>query len=101
MSILLQINTVVNSCSTGRIAEEIGQVAIKNGWKSYIAYGRNTRPSKSELIKIGNDFTNITEQRTKEVEKKLNTRQRKRFDYENPIFVMEKLLFNVEVAFMS
>lgn len=50
---LLQINTVVNSGSTGRIAEDIGQLCIANGWSSYIAYGRNTRKSASELIKIG------------------------------------------------
>lgn len=56
MKTLLQINTVVNSGSTGRIAEEIGQLAISKGWKSYIAYGRNTRPSQSKLIKIGNDW---------------------------------------------
>ena len=53
MPILLQINVLVNSGSTGRIAEEIGQLAIQRGWKSYIAYGRNERPSKSRLIKIG------------------------------------------------
>ena len=52
---LLQINSVVNSGSTGRIAEEIGQLAIKNGWRSCIAY-RNDRPSESQLIKIGNDW---------------------------------------------
>lgn len=56
MKTLLQINTVVNSGSTGRIAEEIGQTAIKGGWESYIAYGRNERPSNSELIKIGNKW---------------------------------------------
>ena len=48
MKKLLQINTVVNSGSTGRIAEEIGQLALKNGWQSYIAFGRNVRKSKSE-----------------------------------------------------
>ncbi len=53
---LLQINTVVNSGSTGRIAEEIGLTAMAVGWESYIAYGRNERPSKSKLIKIGNDW---------------------------------------------
>jgi len=53
---LLQINSVVNFGSTGRITEEIGQTAIGAGWKSYIAYGRNDRPSQSELIKIGNDW---------------------------------------------
>ena len=56
MKTLLQINTVVNTGSTGRIAEEIGQTAIKNGWKSYIAYGRNKRSSQSKLIKIGNEW---------------------------------------------
>lgn len=56
MPIILQINTVVNSGSTGRIAEEIGQLVSSNGWTSYIAYGRNDRPSKSKLLKIGNDF---------------------------------------------
>jgi putative colanic acid biosynthesis glycosyltransferase len=58
MKKILQINTVVNSGSTGRITEEIGQLAIKAGWKSYIAYGRNKRPSESELIKIGNSWDN-------------------------------------------
>jgi len=56
MPTLLQINTVVNYGSTGKIAEEIGEVSIKNGWKSYIAFGRNERTSKSNLIKIGNKF---------------------------------------------
>ena len=53
---LLQINTVVNSGSTGRIAEEIGQTAMSAGWRSVIAYGRNPRPSASELIRIGSDW---------------------------------------------
>jgi putative colanic acid biosynthesis glycosyltransferase len=53
---ILQINTIVNSGSTGRIAEDIGKVLISNGHQSYIAYGRNDRPSASNLIKIGNDL---------------------------------------------
>lgn len=53
---LLQINSVVNTGSTGRISEEIGQSAISEGWESYIAYGRNGRPSKSKLIKIGSNI---------------------------------------------
>lgn len=56
MPILLQINSVANTGSTGRIAEGIGQTAIKAGWKSYIAYGRYANPSQSELIKIGNKW---------------------------------------------
>jgi len=54
MPVLLQINSNANVGSTGRIAEEIGLKAIENGWTSYIAYGRNARPSKSRKIKIGN-----------------------------------------------
>ena len=50
---ILQINTVVNSGSTGRIAEDIGNVLMMNGHESYIAYGRGNRPSKSKLITIG------------------------------------------------
>jgi len=56
MKKLLQINSVVNSGSTGHIAEEIGIEAMKNGWKSYIAYWRNVRPSQSKTIKIWNDW---------------------------------------------
>jgi len=49
---LLQINTVVNFGSTGRIAEDIGVMAINHGWRSYIAYGRFGRNSQSELVDI-------------------------------------------------
>lgn len=51
---ILQINTVANSGSTGRITEGIGQEIINKGWQSYIAYGRTANPSTSILIKIGN-----------------------------------------------
>jgi len=56
MKKLLQINSVVNSGSTGRIAEEIAQTAITSDWESFIAYGRNERPSVSNLIRIGNNL---------------------------------------------
>ena len=55
MKTLLQINVVVNVGSTGRIAEDIGKLAIKQGWSSYIAYGRSSGSSHSNLIKIGTD----------------------------------------------
>jgi glycosyltransferase involved in cell wall biosynthesis len=55
---VLQINTVANSGSTGRIAEEIGNVLMANGHQSYIAYGRNNATSSSQLIKIGNKWDN-------------------------------------------
>lgn len=53
MKTILQINIVGNFGSTGRIAENIGQLAIADGWQSYIAFGRYERESQSELIKIG------------------------------------------------
>ena len=36
---ILQINTVGNSGSTGRIAEQIGIAAMRRGWQSHIASG--------------------------------------------------------------
>lgn len=56
MKKILQINSVLNFGSTGRIAEGIGQAAIRHGWESYIAYGRNQRDSQSRAIKVGNDW---------------------------------------------
>lgn len=51
---LLQVNVTANWGSTGKIAESIGLAAMRNGWESYIAYGRYSNPSQSKLIKIGN-----------------------------------------------
>ena len=50
---LLQINITANRGSTGRIAEQIGRMAIVNGWESYIAYGRVAGLSDSKLIHVG------------------------------------------------
>jgi len=54
MPTLLQINVTCNSGSTGKIAEQIGSLALKNGWRSIIAYSRGNAESESETIKIGN-----------------------------------------------
>jgi putative colanic acid biosynthesis glycosyltransferase len=54
MPTLLQINTVVNQGSTGRIAEAIGKTALAAGWRSVIAHGRPARSSASETIRLGN-----------------------------------------------
>ena len=51
---ILQINTTVNSGSTGRIAEDIGKTLISAGYESHIAFGRGKQKSNSKLIKIGN-----------------------------------------------
>lgn len=56
---LLQINSVANIGSTGHIAEQIGEKVLAEGWESFIAYGRVARPSKSELIRIGNKFDTL------------------------------------------
>lgn len=53
---LFQINVCSNIFSTGKIASEIGELAIDSGWDSYIAYGREFRPSRNIPIKIGNIF---------------------------------------------
>jgi len=57
MKTLLQININANIGSTGRIAEQIGMLAIKEGWRSIIAYGREKRNSASELIKINSRWS--------------------------------------------
>ena len=51
---ILQINTTVNSGSTGRIAEDIGKTLISAGHESHIAFGRGNQKSVSKLIRIGN-----------------------------------------------
>lgn len=56
MKKLVQINSVINSGSTGRIAEDIGSIAINEGWESIIAFGRNESHSQSKKIKIGNNL---------------------------------------------
>lgn len=57
---ILQINTTINTGSTGRIAEDIGQILLSENQESYIAFGRNDNQSKSKKIKIGTkkDFYN-------------------------------------------
>ncbi|GHV73887.1 glycosyl transferase [Spirochaetia bacterium] len=54
MPTLFQICSSVNWGSVDRIAEQIGQIAILDGWESYITYARYHLPSKSKVIKIGN-----------------------------------------------
>ena len=54
---IVQINSIVNSGSTGHIAEQIGQLIKKEGWESYIVYGRNNRSTESIGIKIGSKIS--------------------------------------------
>ena len=61
MKKLLQINPVIRTnTSTGRIMQEIGELAMANGWESYIAYsgGRDgIKPCKSKLIPVGSKLS--------------------------------------------
>lgn len=54
MKKILQINTCITQ-STGRIAQQIGEAAIAEGWDSYIAFPARVPKveSKSHLIHIG------------------------------------------------
>lgn len=54
---ILQIAISANWGSAGKIAEQIGLVAMSHGWESYIAYGRHANPSKSHLIRVGSNWT--------------------------------------------
>lgn len=53
---LFQVNVEANYGSTGRIASGIGDLALNEGWESYIAYGQKHASSSSELIKVGNNL---------------------------------------------
>lgn len=53
---ILQINSVANSGSTGRIAENIGLVLQEAGHESYIAFGRESQPSQLDTIRIGSKW---------------------------------------------
>lgn len=59
MKKLLQINPVLRiSTSTGRIMQEIGELAMQNGWESYLAYGRDEEGEcKSHVIRIGDKWS--------------------------------------------
>ena len=58
MKKLLQINPVIRrNTSTGKIMQELGELAMSHGWESYIAYSRarDGVPSHtSRLIPVGN-----------------------------------------------
>lgn len=51
---VLQINSVYNYGSTGRIAESIGKKVMERDGTSIVAYGRSANPGSLKTIKIGN-----------------------------------------------
>jgi glycosyltransferase involved in cell wall biosynthesis len=56
---VLQINSVVNSGSTGRIVEDIGLTVMAAGHQSYIAAAYTNRPSQSVVIPVGNKIDRV------------------------------------------
>lgn len=56
---VLQINSRVNSGSTGRITEDIGVVLLKSGYRSIIASAYTEKSSSSEVIKVGYEIDRI------------------------------------------
>lgn len=63
MKTLLQINPVLRvNTSTGRIMQEIGELAMQHGWRSCIAYGKGRdgiKSCQSEVIPVGNKWSTI------------------------------------------
>lgn len=61
MKTLLQINPVIRlNTSTGRIMQEIGELAMQYDWQSYIAYSRGRdgiKPCASQLLPVGNRWS--------------------------------------------
>ena len=57
---IVQINTIVNSGSTGKIAENIGRVIMVKDHESHICFGRGENNSASKLFRIGNSFDTIS-----------------------------------------
>lgn len=53
---LLIFNTVLNSGSTGRIAEEIGLKANNNGFESYCTYGIKNNNSRLKSLQVSSKF---------------------------------------------
>ncbi|MBS1739041.1 MAG: hypothetical protein JST88_00735 [Bacteroidetes bacterium] len=46
--VIFQISSQLNVGSVGRIAEQIGEKIIEQGWESYIVYGRKALGSQSK-----------------------------------------------------
>ncbi len=51
---ILELNTVCDTGSTGRIAAEVARLAKQRGHDVWFAYGRGTHPSDIQGYKIGN-----------------------------------------------
>lgn len=63
MKKLLQINPVLRqNTSTGRIMQEIGELAARHGWKTYMAYSKGRdgiQECQSEIVPVGNKWSTL------------------------------------------
>ena len=73
--------------------------------RPYHAWERGANENLNGLIRQyfpkRTDFKTVTNQQIQDVEKKLNNRPRKRFNFKTPQQVMDNLLFNNQVAFIT
>lgn len=57
---VLQINSVCGTGSTGRIVSDIHNLLVKEGYESYIAFGRGKAINCPKAIRIGSNYDNYT-----------------------------------------
>ncbi len=57
---ILQINSVVNYGSTGKIVQQISSAIEEQNWDSYIAFGRHLESATSREYKIGSNLEILT-----------------------------------------
>jgi len=71
----------------------------------YHSWERGSNENLNGLVRQyfekGSDFSSISDEDVIRVQEKLNNRPRKRFGFKSPIFVMNNLLFNHKVAFVT
>ena len=60
MKTVVQINSVINKGSTGRICQGIGELAEGNGWRHYMAYGRDSNESCLTSYRVGKTLDNYS-----------------------------------------
>ncbi|HAQ71100.1 MAG TPA: glycosyl transferase [Flavobacteriales bacterium] len=59
MKTIVQINSVINKGSTGRICQGIGLQAQENGWDNHIVFGRKSNSTDLNTYDIGSTFSFI------------------------------------------
>lgn len=58
MKTLVQVNSVINKGSTGRICQGIGELAEELGWSHFVAYGRDSNQTDLKCYRTGDKWDN-------------------------------------------